>query len=111
MLQWVVQSLDVTKMNLFNYKYREDFGDEWYIQLLNTGKHVPKFMKNWSLLQASVSWNDYPGWPYVQITFGSNGFFSILLWVYKFGLDIDILSRTWQWDHVENIDENETELV
>jgi hypothetical protein len=94
-------------MNLFNYKYREDFGDEWYIQLLNTGKHVPKFMKNWSLLQASVSWNDYPGWPYVQITFGSNGFFSILLWVYKFGLDIDILSRTWQWDHLKELDENE----
>ena len=98
-------------MNLFNYKHREDFGDEWYIQLLNTGRHVPKFMKNWSFLQASVSWNDFPGWPYVQITFGSNGLFSILLWVYKFGLDVDILSRTWRWDHVENIDENETELV
>lgn len=98
-------------MKLFNYKHREDFGDEWYIQLLNTGKHVPKFMKNWSLLQASVSWNDFPGWPYVQVTFGSNGLFSILLWVYKFGLDIDILSRTWRWDHLETLDEQETELV
>ena len=98
-------------MNLINFKHRQDFGDEWYVQILNTGKHVPKFMKNWSLIQSSVSWNDYPGWPYVQITFGSNGFFSILLWVYKFGLDVDILSRTWRWDHVENIDENEIELV
>ena len=98
-------------MNLINFNHREDFGDEWYIQLLNTGRHVPNFMKNYSLIQASISWNDYPGWPYLQITFGSNGFFSILLWVYKFGLDVDILSRTWRWDHVENIDENETELV
>jgi hypothetical protein len=98
-------------MNLINFKHRQDFGDEWYVQILNTGKHVPKFMKNWSLIQSSVSWNDYPGWPYVQITFGSNGFFSILLWVYKFGLDVDILSRTWKWDHVEKVDENETELV
>ena len=111
MPQWVVRCLDVTNMNLFNYKHREDFGHDWYVQLLNTGKHVPKFMKNWSLLQASVSWNDYPGWPYLQITFGSNGLFSILFWAYKFGLDIDILSRTWRWDHLETLDEKETELA
>ena len=98
-------------MNLINFKHREDFGHDWYVQLLNTGRHVPKFMKNWSLIQASVSWNDYPGWPYLQITFGSNGFFSILFWVYKFGLDIDILSRTWRWDHLETLDEQEIELV
>ena len=102
--------MGATNMNLINFKHREDFGHDWYVQLLNTGRHVPKFMKNWSLIQASVSWNDYPGWPYLQITFGSNGFFSILLWVYKFGLDIDILSRTWRWDHLETLDEQETEL-
>lgn len=92
-------------MNLFNYRHREDFGDEWYIQILNTGKHVPKFMKNYSLIQVSVSWNDYPGWPYLQIAFGSNGLLSILFWVYKFGFDIDILSRTWNWEHTEKLDE------
>jgi hypothetical protein len=94
-------------MNLINFKYREDFGSEWYVQVLNTGKHVPKFMKNYSLFQGSVSWNDFPGWPYVQITFGSNGLFGVLLWVYKFGLDIDILSRTWRWDHTKELDEKE----
>ena len=62
-------------------------------------------VKNWSLLQFSISWNDYPSWPYLQITFGSNGVFSILFWVYKFGLDVDILSRTWKWYY-----EQETEL-
>lgn len=94
-------------MNLIKFKYREDFGSEWYVQILNTGKHVPKPFKNWSLFQGSVSWNDYPGMPYLQITFGSNGFFSILFWAYKFGLDIDIISRTWRWDHTEIVDENE----
>lgn len=94
-------------MDLIKFKYREDFGSEWYVQILNTGKHVPKPFKNWSLIQASVSWNDFPGMPYLQITFGSNGFFSILFWAYKFGLDIDILSRTWRWDHTEIVDENE----
>ena len=39
-------------MGLINFKHREDFGHEWYVQLLN--------VKGWSLLQASVSWNDYP---------------------------------------------------
>ena len=92
-------------MKLFNYKYREDFGSEWYFQVLNTGRHFPKFMKDWSLFQASVSWNDFPSWPYLQITLGSNGLFSVLFWAYKFGLDVDILSRTWKWDY-----EQETEL-
>jgi hypothetical protein len=77
-------------MDLIRIKVREDFGKEIYFQILN--------IKKWSLLQFSFSWNDYPGWPYVQMTFGSNGFFSIMLWVYKFGLDIDILSRTWKWN-------------
>lgn len=96
-------------MDFINFKHRQDFGDEWYVQILSTGRHVPKFMKNWSLIQASMSWNEYPGWPYVQITFGSNGFFSILLWVYKFGLDVDILSRTWRWDHLKELEEDDVQ--
>ena len=93
-------------MKLINLKYREDFGHDYYVQILK--------VKNWSLLQVSISWNDFPGWPYVQIAFGSNGLFSILLWVYKFGLDIDILSRTWRWDYLKKEDEEQhdyTELV
>jgi len=98
-------------MNFFKLKYREDFGSEWYVQILNTGRHVPKFMKNWSLLQVSVSWNDYPGWPYVQITSGSNGLLGILLWVYKFGFDLDFMSRTWNFDYLQKVDEKEHDYV
>jgi len=98
-------------MNLINLKYREDFGHEWYVQILNTGRHFPKFLKNKSLLQVSVSWNDFPGWPYLQITCGNAGILGILLWVHKFGFDVDILSRTWRWDHLEEVDEDKTELV
>jgi len=90
-------------MNLIKFKHRYDFGHEWYIQILN--------IKRWSLLQASVSWNDYPSQPYVQITLGSNGLLGILFWAYKFGFDVDVLSRTWRWDHLEELDEDETELV
>jgi len=92
-------------MKLIEFNHRVDFGHDWYIQILNTGKHSPKFMKNYSLFQGSVSWNDFPGWPYLQITFGSNGLFGILFWVYKFGLDIDILSRTWNFKYLNELDE------
>lgn len=90
-------------MKLFKFKHREDFGHEWYVQILNT--------KNWSLLQVSVSWNDFPSWPYIQIKSGTGSTFSLLFCAYKFGLDIDILSRTWRWDYLEELDEeNKTEL-
>jgi hypothetical protein len=98
-------------MKLINLKHKYDFGHDWYVQILNTGRHFPRFIRDYSLLQVSVSWNDYPSHPYLQITFGSNGIFSILFWAHRFGLDIDILSRTWRWDYLEEIDEQETELV
>jgi hypothetical protein len=78
-------------MKLLQLKHREDFGHDWYAQVLT--------IKNWSLLQVSVSWNDYPGWPYLQIKSGTGSTLSILFWAYRFGLDVDILSRTWKWDY------------
>jgi len=93
-------------MKLINLKHREDFGHDYNVQILN--------VKNWSLLQVSVSWNDYPSLPYLQVTSGSNGLLGVLFWAYKFGLDIDILSRTWRWDYFKKEDEEQydyTELV
>lgn len=84
-------------MKLLRLKYREDFGHDYYTQIF-TGKR-------WTLIQTSVSWNDFPSWPYVQITMGSNGLFGIMFWVYKFGFDLDIMSRTWRWDYAEKLDE------
>ena len=90
-------------MNLIKFKHRYDFGHEVYVQVV--------YIKRWSLFQFSVSWNDFPSSPYLQITMGSNGLLGILFWAYKFGFDIDLLSRTWRWDHLEEVDEDETELV
>jgi len=86
-------------MKLINLKHREDFGHDYNVQILN--------VKNWSLLQVSVSWNDYPSLPYLQVTSGSNGLLGVLFWAYKFGLDIDILSRTWRWDFTKEVDEEQ----
>jgi len=93
-------------MKLINLKHREDFGHDYNVQILN--------VKNWSLLQVSVSWNDQPSLPYLQVTSGSNGLLGVLFWAHKFGLDIDILSRTWRWDFTKEVDEEQydyTELV
>jgi len=90
-------------MNLIKFKHREDFGHEYYVQILN--------IKRRSLLQFSVSWCDYPSWPYIQITSGGNGLLSILFWAYKFGFDIDVLSRTWSWDHLKDPEVDEEENV
>jgi len=86
-------------MKLFRYNHRYDFGHDYYLQVLT--------VKDWSLLQLSISWNDWPSWPYIQIKSGFGSTLSTCFWVYKFGLDIDILSRTWRWDYR---DEQETEL-
>jgi len=86
-------------MKLINLKHREDFGHDYNVQILN--------VKNWSLLQASVSWNDYPSWPYLQVTSGSSGLLGVLFWAHKFGIDIDILSRTWRWDFAKKVDEEQ----
>jgi hypothetical protein len=93
--------------NIIKFNVQEDFGTDFYVQILNTGKHLPKFIRNRSLLQVSISWNDYSGFPYLQITSGGNGFLSILFWVGKFGFDVDILSSTWNWDYLKDCKEYE----
>ena len=87
-------------MSLIKFKYREDFGHEYYVQILN--------IKRRSLLQVSVSWNDQPSWPYIQITSGSGTALGVLFWGYKFGFDVDFLSRTWNWDYMREEDVQQT---
>lgn len=93
-------------MNLIKTSHRKDFGNQLYVQILNTGRHFPKFIRNYSLIQISVSWDDYPSKPYLQISFGSSGVLSVLFWIYKFGFNTDILTKTWSWDYLEGLGEN-----
>jgi len=83
-------------MKLISFKHREDFGHDWYVQVLHT--------KQWALFQCSVSWMDYPSWPYLQIKSGTGSTLSILFWAYRFGFDIGIIERTWNWDYIQDID-------
>jgi len=80
-------------MNLITLKHRYDYGHDWYVQLLHT--------KRWALFQASVSWNDYASWPYLQIKSGTGSVLNIIFWAYKFGFDVGIIERTWNWGAID----------
>ena len=86
-------------MKLITFKHRYDYGHDWYVQVFHT--------KKWAFFQGSVSWNDHPSWPYLQIKSGTGSTLSILFWVYKFGFDIGIIERTWNWDYMNEITEDE----
>jgi len=83
-------------MNLIKFTHRNDWGHDWYVQVLN--------VKGWSLLQASVSWTEFPHWPYIQIKSGTGSTLSIMFWAYKFGFDIGIIERTWNWNTYDDVD-------
>ncbi|WJZ47924.1 hypothetical protein [Synechococcus phage DSL-LC03] len=94
-------------MQLIKFNHRYDYGHDWYVQILSTNRHFPSILKNLTLLQISISWNDYPSWPYLQIKSGCGGVLSIVFWVYKFGIDISILERTWNWDYMKDIEQED----
>ena len=95
-------------MNLIKFSKREDFGVDYYVQILNLGKNFPRPLKNRSLLQFSFGWMEFPSGPYLQIIMGSNGLFGLIFMLYKFSFDLDILSRTWNWDYLKEEDETST---
>jgi len=90
-------------MKLIKFNHRYDYGHDWYMQFLYTDR--------WALFQASVSWNDYASWPYIQIKSGNGSVLNLMFWAYKFGFDIGFIERTWDWGYLEQVDEDQTELV
>ena len=75
-------------MRLIKFTHNCDYGHDWYVQVL--------FTKQWALLQVSIHWYECPVWPFLQIQFGMGNLISILFSVYKFGLNIGLLERTWR---------------
>jgi hypothetical protein len=98
-------------MNLIRYAHRQDYGHDWYVQILNTGRHVPRPFRDWTLLQLSFSTCEHPGWPYIQIKSGAGSGLSILVWAWKLGFDIDILSHTWKYEYLDRAADKVNEQV
>ena len=76
-------------MKLISFKHREDYGHEYYVQVLHN--------KRWALLQASVSWNEFASFPFLQVRFGMGSLVNIMFCIYKLGFDICICERTWNF--------------
>jgi hypothetical protein len=90
-------------MKLISFKHREDYGHEWYVQIIHN--------KRWALLQTSFSWNDYAGWPFVQIKSGTGTLLSVMFWVYRFGFDIGVCEHTWNFEYLKDLDVEEDETI
>lgn len=76
-------------MRLFDFRHRLDWGHDFNFGFLKT--------RRYSLLQISISWSEYAGWPYLQLQFGNGKLFGILFWAYKFGFDLDFIGNTWYY--------------
>jgi hypothetical protein len=74
-------------MQLLEYRQKEDYGTEHIFTLLKG--------KRRSFIQLGLSWNDYPDFPYLQISFGNRSLIDILFWVYKFSLAFEVFSYNW----------------
>ena len=83
-------------MKLISFNHREDYGHDWYIQVLHT--------KRWALFQASVSWNDYASWPYIQIKSGNGSLLNLMFWAHRFGIDVGVCEYTWNFEYIEDLD-------
>lgn len=78
-------------MRLFDYRKKEDFGVEHMFTVIRG--------KRRSFLQFSFDWDENPGFPYIQISFGNNCLVNILFWCWKLGLSFELFGYTWySWD-------------
>ena len=83
-------------MKLIQLRHHQEWGHDLFLQVL--------FTKRWALFQGSVSWCEYPGWPFLQIQFGSGAMLSIIFNVYKFGISVGFFDRTWKLTDFDSAD-------
>ena len=78
-------------MKLLDFYTKEDYGTDYIFTLLKG--------KDRSFIQVEVSWNEYGGFPYLQIALGNNRLIDILFWVWKFGFAFEVFGYTWNsWE-------------
>jgi hypothetical protein len=81
-------------MELFSYGVAEDFGKEYYLNILNYKNRRECF----SVMQLSLEVSSMAKWkdpPYLLITMGHGKLFSFLLILGKLGFSFELVSRTW----------------
>jgi hypothetical protein len=73
-------------MKLFDYETYEDYGKEWFFQVLTTSK--------FALLDITVQWDDYSGdeiLPAFQLSIGLSHLFGVFIRYKRFQFDCSII--------------------
>jgi hypothetical protein len=82
-------------MKLFDYETYEDYGKEWFFQVLTS----PKF----ALLDITVQWDDYGAdeiFPAMSLSIGSSHLLGFFIRYKRFQFDLDIINarpRDLRW--------------
>jgi len=82
-------------MKLFDYETYEDYGKEWFLQVLT----FPKF----ALLDFTFQWDDYgldEIFPAISLSIGSSHLFGIFIRYKRFQFDFDLITtrpRNLEW--------------
>lgn len=75
-------------MELISFKKQEDYGRDFYLTLLK--------IKNWCMIQVCLSTMVYGrSWPYLSIILGSGRLLGFNFQIWKFGICIELISRSW----------------
>lgn len=83
-------------MKLFDYQYHEDFGHEWYFQLIS-------IHRRFALIDCVLQWDDYaPADPFPCIIFGIGPYdlFGFTIRFYRFEIRMNFLQfkpRNLEW--------------
>ncbi len=73
---------------LFRLCKKGDYGKDYHFNLLEVG--------NWCLIQSCFTIGMYGrSWPYLNITLGSGRLFSVSFQFWRFGVIIELISRSW----------------
>ena len=82
-------------MKLFDYETYEDYGKEWFLQILT--------FRKFALLDFTVQWDDYGTdeiFPAIHLSVGSNHLFGFYFRWNRFQFDCDIIDtrpRDLEW--------------
>lgn len=89
-------------MKLFDYETYEDYGKEWFFQVLTSRK--------FALLDITVQWDDYgidETFPAISFSIGSSHLLGFFIRYKRFQFDLDIITarpRNLEWYRRESYD-------
>ena len=79
-----MNGLTLRKMKLIDYLFVDDFGKEYYLNILQ--------IKRLCLLQFNIDLNEYAGSSGLLVNVGHSSLFGFDLTIWRYGVSVDVLS-------------------